>query len=82
MGVTSPAITHEDNLPVVLSSTNPGSNLQHKVMPLSYHYCREYVTGRVAEVRHAKSKLNIIDALTKGLDTTNFHNCFMPFMTN
>ena len=51
-------------------------------MALSCYFCREQLAGDVVEVRQATSKKNLTDALTKGLDSTDFHNCFMPFMVN
>ena len=82
MRVTRPTMTHEENMTVVLNSSQPGSNLNHKAMALSCHFCREHVAGDVVEVRHVDSKKNLSDSLTKGLDSTDFHNYFMPFMVN
>ena len=67
---------------IILNSIIPGSNLQHKSMALLYHFCHKYVVGSVVEVRYVKSKENLSNALTKGLDSTDFHNYFIPFIVN
>ena len=82
MRVAQPTTTYEDSMAVVLNSTQPGSNLNHKPMALSYYFCREHVAGGVVEVRHVNSKKKLFNALTKGLDSTDFHNCFIPFIAN
>ena len=82
MKVTKPAILYEDNMSVVINSTNPGSTLQHKSMALSYHFVREHCYGDVVEVRKIASENNTSDALTKGLDSSSFNSCIMPVMSN
>ena len=80
--VTKPTIICEDNMSVVLSSSNPGSTLQHKSIALSYHFVREYVSGEVAETRKVHISQNIANALTKGLDSSRFYNCMILIMHN
>ena len=80
--MTKPTIICEDNMSVVLSSSNPRSTLQHKSMALSCHYVREHVSGEVVEIRKVGSDQNLSDTLTKGLDSNGFHNCIMPIMFN
>ena len=82
MRVTKPVIIYEDNMSVVLNTMEPSSNLNHKAMALSYYFCREHVAGGVVEIRKVASKDNLSDRMTKGLDLNNFHNCFIPFISN
>ena len=82
MKMTKPTVIFEDNMAVVLNSSNPGSTLQHKSIALSYHFCREHVSGGVVKVRHIRTDINLSDAMTKALDSTAFHNCIMPYMWN
>ena len=82
MKVTKPAITHEDNMSVVINITNPGSILQHKSIALSYHFVREHCYGDVVVVRKIASEDNVSDALTKGLESSVFNSCIMPVMCN
>lgn len=65
MKVTEPTIAHENNIDAVVSSSDPGSILQHKNKALSYNFCREYCTEEIAQIRHIKSKCNLADSLTK-----------------
>ena len=39
MRITKPTIVYEDNVAVVMNSTEPGSVLQHKSVALSYNSC-------------------------------------------
>ena len=82
MRVSKPTIAHEDNMTVVVNSTEPGSMLQHKCMSLSFHFCREHCAEEVVQIRHVKSKSNFADGLTKGLDSSDFNNCFLLLMCN
>ena len=82
MRVTKPTIIYEDNISVVLSSSNPDSTLQHKSMALSYYFAREHVSGEVAEIQKVHVSQNIADALTKGLDSSGFRNYSMPIIHN
>ena len=82
MIVIKPTIIFEDNMVVVLNSTEPSSKLQHHSIALSYHFCREYVAGKVVEIRHINSKANLADGFTKGLNLTDFHNNFMLVIVN
>ena len=82
MKLTKPIVAHEDNMSVVINSTNPGSTLQHESTSLSYHFIRERCYGNVVEVRKIASDKNTSDALTKGLDSSGFNNCAMPAMSN
>ena len=75
---SKPIVIYEDNMSVILNSTQLESILNHKCIALSYHfYCKQ-----VAEVTHILTKLNLVDALKKGLDSTNFNDYFLPFMVN
>ena len=80
--MTKPIIICEDNMLVVLSSSNPRSTLQHKSIASSCHHVREHVSGEVVEIRKVESDQNLLDALTKGLDSNGFHNCIIPIMFN
>ena len=82
MRVTKPTIIYEDNMSVVLSSSNLESTLQYKSMALSYHFAREHVSGEVAEIQKVHVSQNIADALTKGLDSSGFRNYSMPIIHN
>ena len=82
MYITKPTIIYEDNMSVVLSSSNPDSILQHKSIALSYHFVREHISGEVIEIRKVHTSQNIADTLTKGLDSSRFHNCTMLIMHN
>ena len=81
MKVTKTSTIYEDIMSVVLNSTEPDRNLK-KIMSLSFYFCREHVTRGAIEVRYAKNKEEMSDALAKGLDSTDFHHCFMTFMVN
>ena len=80
--VLEPTVIYKDNTSMVLNISNLEINLQYKLMTLSYHFCREHMAGGVVEVGYVKSKENISDSLTKGLDSTNFYNYFMLSMSN
>ena len=82
MRVPKPKITHEDNMAVVINSSEPGSMLQHEYVPLSFHFCREQCAEEVVQIRHVKSKSNLACRLTKGIDSSNFNTCFLPLMCN
>ena len=65
MRVTKPAITYEDNMSVVLSSSNPESTLQHKSIALSCHFVREHVSEEVAEIQKVRASQNIAECFDK-----------------
>ena len=67
MKVSKPTVVSEDNMSVVINSTNPGSTLQHKSMALSCHVVREHCYGDVVEARKIDSDKNMSDALKKDL---------------
>ena len=82
MRIVKPTIAHEGSAPVVMSSTEPGSVLQRESMASSCHFCREHSNEDIVQMRHVRSKANLVDSLTKGLDPTDFNNCFQPLMSN
>ena len=82
MKVEAPVIIYKDNILVVLNTIELGSNLNYKVIALVYHFYREYIAGGVVDVRKVHTKENLSDTMTKGLDSNNFHNFFIPFMSN
>ena len=74
MTVTKPTIMHEDNMAVVINSSEPGSKLQHECMNLPCHFCREHCAEKVVQIRYINSKANLAKGFTKGLDSTEFSN--------
>ena len=72
--VSKPTIMHEDNMAVFVNSAEPGSMLQHECTSLSCHFCRENCADEVVQIRHVKSKSNLADGVTKGLDSSDFNN--------
>ena len=82
MRITKTIIACEDNMFVVMSSTEPGSIFQHKSVSSSYHFCREPFSEDIVQARHVRSRANLADGLTKGMDSTDFNNCFQPLMSN
>ena len=82
MKVKAPVIIYKDNMSVVLNTIELGSNLNYKAMALVYYFCREHVASRVVEVRKVYTKENLSNTMTIGLDSNNFHNFFIPFISN
>ena len=80
--VTNPTMIYEDNMSVLINSTEPSSTLQKKYITLAYHFCREQVAVGVVEIRKIHTKSNLFDALTKGLDSASYNNCFGPIIAN
>ena len=73
---------YEDVMLVVVNCTNPGRTLQDKSMTLSYHFLREHSYGCVEEIRKIGANGNVLDTLTKGLDSSRFKNCAMSVMSS
>ena len=82
MRMIYPTTIYEDNMSIVLNTSDLDSNLNQKSMALSYHFCHEHIANSIVEVRHVNTKENLLDALTKGLESLDHHNCFMSFMSN
>ena len=82
MKITKATFIYKDNISVVLNSSQQGSILNHKCLALSYHFYCKQVAREAVEVRHILTKLNLVDTLTKGLDSTSFHNYFLPIIVN
>ena len=69
-------------MPVIVNRASPGITLQHKSIASSCHFVKEYCYGDVAEIRKIGDGDNVLDALTKGLDSSGFNNCMMLLMSN
>ena len=67
---------------VVINASNPASSLNKKSVALAYHFVREHHAGKVIDVRKIDTKDNYSDALSKPLNSTDFHDFFYEFMTN
>ena len=80
--ITKPTMIYEDNMSVLINSTEPSSTLKKKHIALAYHFCREQVTAGVVEIKKIHTKSNFSDALAKGVASTSHNNCFGPIMIN
>ena len=49
--VNKPTIIYGDNLSAITNTTMPGSALKKKYLALSYHFCREYYSANIVDIR-------------------------------
>ena len=84
MRATKLAIAHEGNMLLVVNSAELGSALhrKHTSSPSISYFCRERYANEIVQIRHVKSKSNLVDRLTKGLDSSDFNDCFLPLVRN
>ena len=80
--VTKPTVIYGDNLSAITNSTNPGSALKKKYLALAYHFCREYFSAGIVDIRKIDGKDNYSDALTKALVSSEFHGLMNEIMEN
>ena len=80
--VSKPTTIYCDNKAVVTNTTVAGSMLKKKYLALSYHFCREYFSASVVDIRWVEGKYNISDVMTKALATTLFHTHMNKIMSN
>ena len=80
--VTKPTIIYGDNLSAITNATSPGSALKKKYLALSYHFCREYYSANIVDIRKIDGKDNYADAYTKVLESGEFHGFMNELMEN
>ena len=80
--VKNPTVVFEDNQSVCISSTNPGTTLNHKNVALAYHYVREHQANKVVEIVKIPGVDNYADAFTKGLNSTIHGDHIHNLMSN
>ena len=80
VAITKPATTREDDVDAVVKIVGPASVLQQKSITLSHHFCKDHCVEEVAQIRRGKSKDNLANGFTKGLDSSDSNNCFLPAM--
>ena len=74
--VTKPTIIYGDNLSPITNATTPGSPLKEKYLALSYHFCREYFSAGIVDIRKIGTKDDYTETMTKALVSGEF-NGFM-----
>ena len=82
VAVTKPTVIYGDNLSAITNSTNPGSALKKKYLALAYHFCREYFSAGIVDIRKINGKDNYSDAMTKALVSSEFHGLMNEIMEN
>jgi len=80
--VTKPSIIYGDNLSAITNAINPGSALKKKYLALSYHFCREYYSAGIVDIRKIDTKDNYADPYTKALVSGEFHGFMNEIMEN
>ena len=80
--VTRPTIIYGDNLSAITNATIPGSALKKKYLALSYHFCREYYSANIVDIRKITYKDKHADANTKALASGEFHGFIDELMEN
>ena len=78
--VTKPSIIYGDNLSAITNAINPVSALKKKYLALVYHFCREYYSAGIVDIKKIDTKDNFADAYTKALASGDFHG-FMNEIT-
>jgi Reverse transcriptase (RNA-dependent DNA polymerase) len=71
--VTRASRVFGDNMSVLISMTQPDSQLKKKHLCLAYHILRENVACNVVQPFYIPSRQNYADFLTKGLVVHNYH---------
>lgn len=82
VAVTKPVIIYGDNLSAITNTITPGSALSKKYLALSYHFCREYYSANVVDIRKIDTKENYADPFTKALVSNEFHGFMGEIMEN
>ena len=80
--VTKPTIIYGDNLSAITNTVNPGSALKKKYLALAYHFCREYYSAGIVDIRKIDTKDNYADTYTKALASGEFHGFMNEIMEN
>ena len=80
--VTKPIIIYGDNLSAITNTINPGSALSKKYLALSYHFCCEYYSANIVDIRKIDTKENYADPFTKALVSGEFHGFMREIMEN
>ena len=80
--VTKTSIIYGDNLSAITNAINPGSALKKKYLALAYHFCREYYSAGVADIRKIDTKDNFADGFTKALASEEFHGFINEIIEN
>ena len=80
--VAKSTIIYGDNMSAIINTTSPGSALKKKYLALSYHFCREYYSANIVDIRKIDTKDNYADAYTKALGSGEFHGFFNEIMEN
>ena len=78
--ITKPTVIYGDNLSSIINSTLPGSALKKKYLALSYHFCREYFSAGIVDIRKIGTKDNFADAMTKALVSSEFNGLVNEIM--
>ena len=79
--VTKPTVIYGDNVASITNTIEPGSPLKKKYLALSYHFCREYFSAGVVDIRKIDGKINRADPFTKALVSNEYHEHFNQIMT-
>lgn len=80
--VTKATNVFVDNMLVALSSKNPGSPLNKKMVALLYHFVQKHAANGAIIICKIKLEHNYVDAWTKGLNSTAFHEFFHHLLCN
>ena len=82
VAITKPVIIYGDNLSAITNTITPGSALSKKYLALSYHFCREYYSANIVDIRKIDTKENYADPFTKALVSNEFHGFMGEIMEN
>ena len=82
IAVSKPTAIYGDNLSAITNATIPSSALKKKYLALAYHFCREYFSAGIVDIRKIDGKDNYSDAMTKALVSNEFHGFMNEIMEN
>ena len=74
--VSKSSIIYADNLSAINNCTDPSSPLKKKYLALSYHFCREYFSAGIVNIRKIGGNGNYADPFIKGLVSTELHGYY------